>query len=54
MSLSESLAAFIGGEISEEEIVAEMYKEYTGYNVAPEEVKKIITEVNKNDQTRSR
>ena len=52
MSLSESFAAFLGGEISEEEIVAEMYKIYTGYDVAPEEVKKIITEV-QNDQTRS-
>ena len=54
MSLTEILAALISGDMSEEEVVAETYKAYTGIEISPEEAKRIMMEENKNDKKRSR
>lgn len=45
MGLSEVFADFLDKKVSEEEMVAEMYKAYTGKEVTPEQVKEILSEV---------
>ena len=49
MDYSEILVALFNGDMSEEEVVAAMYKAYTGNDITPEEV----MEVKKNDKARS-